>query len=198
MRRSYSIQWRRPSRRTIALTVVAVFVSIFVGTGYAVHTVMSGPAMGTVVDNLAAVSRPVPVELQQFDGKYFSFVHPMTYIDQKSKPDPSSLESQMFVSSGMMRKIITATITNLPSGKLEDDSSYAMRLQNPDKYKIKYVVIKNERVAIATAKSSQEFQQTAFWPHDGKLLLFSMTGVSVEPAAMAVEHETMVRSFSWR
>lgn len=187
----------RKSRKRAALIVLLVLLIIVSGIAYAANKLLTGPSNGTIVNNLPVVSSPSAIELQQFDGTHFSFVHPMTYVEQKLKPEAAVLESRSFVSSGMLRKVLTAAVTSLPSGKLEDDPSYTMRQQNPDKYQMKYIVVKNERVAIATSVTSQEFQQTAFWPHGGKLLTFTMTGVTVEPKAMAAEHEAMVNSVSW-
>ncbi len=186
------------SRKKIWLVALIILVLVISGIGYAVQKLMTGPAIGTVITNLPAASPPAEVELQQFDGTHFYFAHPMTYIEQPVKPQPNVLESRSFVSSGMTTKSVTINITKFPSNQLEDDPSYVLRKQNPAKYQMKPLVIKNEKVVIATDTSGQEFQQIAFWVHGGKLMTLTMSGVSTDPKMMAAEHETMVSSVSWR
>jgi hypothetical protein len=73
-----------------------------------------------------------------------------------------------------------------------------MRAQNPDKYKITSAVLKNEKVMIAANSDSQQYQQTAFWVHGGKLMTFTMTGVASNTTAMTAEFQDMIGTISWR
>ncbi|MDB5181776.1 MAG: hypothetical protein JWP13_539 [Candidatus Saccharibacteria bacterium] len=190
---------RKRSRKRKGL-IALVVVLLVLGAGiYGAQRFLTGPSVGTAVSSLPAASRTTPIELEQFDGTTFSFVHPMTYMKQATKPAPNSvnLESHTFVSSGMTSKVLTATVSKLPSTKLEDDPSYSMRAQNPDRYKIKSVVLKNEKVMIATNSDGQQFQQTAFWVHGDKLLTFTMTGTATNTQAMTAEYQDMIGTISW-
>ncbi|HSH18334.1 MAG TPA: hypothetical protein VK978_03045 [Candidatus Saccharimonadales bacterium] len=184
-------------RRKKMFIFLAVLAAVFAGTGYAINKFMTGPATGTVITTLPAVAKPAEVELQQFDGKQFSFVHPVAYVEQAVKPEPTAIELRSFVSSGMARKLANVTVKQLPSGSLEDDPSYLMRSQNPDTYRMQSIVVKNEKVVFFLDTAGQEFQQIAFWAHKDKLLTFVLTGAAIDPAAMAAEHEAMVKSISW-
>jgi hypothetical protein len=187
------------SRKKKALITLTLLGLLAGGAFYAAQQFMSGPAVGTVVSSMPALTRTPEVELVQFDGTHFSFARPITYIDQTPKPDPGTkiLESRTFVASGMMSKILTATVVGLPSGKPEDDSSYFMRAQNPTKYQMRSIVVKNEKVTVFTSNDGQQYQQSGFWPHGGKLLTFTMTGVASDIPGMNSEYQSMLESVSW-
>lgn len=182
------------------MVILAVVLLLAGGGTYGARKFMSQPAVGTSISSLPSASRTTPVELEQFDGTLFSFVHPMSYIEQITKPtaNTTSLESRTFISSSMVSKVLTITISKLPSGKLEDESSYVMRTQNPDKYKIRPTVLKNEKVLIATNNDGQQYQQTAFWPHGDRLMIFTMTGAAGNAQAMTAEYQAMIGTISWR
>lgn len=181
------------------MVVFAIVLLALGGSVYGAQRFMSGPAVGNSISSLPSATKSTPIELEQFDGTLFSFVHPMSYIEQVTKPaaNATSLESRTFISSGMVSKVLVVTVSKLPSGKLEDDSSYAMRQQNPDKYKLQSTVIKNEKVMLATNSDGQQYQQTAFWPHGDKLLTFTMTGTASNIPAMTAEYQDMIGTISW-
>lgn len=189
---------KRLSGRKKVLLVLVVFLALLGGSGYALSQTLTGPAIGTVVTNLPAVTKPTEVELEQFDGTLFSFVHPMSYIEQANKPNPNNLEARTFISSGMATRIVTIVVTKFQSGRLEDDPSYLMRSQETTKYKMRSLVIKNEKVVVFNSTDPQQYQQAAFWPHQGKLLTFTMTGVASDPEGMNKEYQYMLESISWR
>jgi hypothetical protein len=194
------VKKRKSHKKLIALGIFLLIVGGLGGAAYAFRRTLASPSVGSVVSTLPASANQRKIELAQYDGTTFSFVHPMTYIEQTSKQPPiaNELESHTFVSSGIISKLLTIIVSKLPSGKLEDDASYYMRTQNSAKYKMKTSVIKNEKVVIFTTSDTQQYQQTAFWAHGGKLLTFTMTGVASDVPAMTVEYNDMVNSITWR
>lgn len=179
--------------------LVLLLVVVVVGfIGYRSVQSLLGPARGTVVTTVPVAPQvPPPVELEQFDGKYLSFARPITYeLRTPKQAGSNSLESNTFISSGMVSKVLLVTVTSLPSGRLEDDPSYSMRTLNSDRYKIREIKVKGEKVMIAA--DATEHQQTAFWPHGGKLLTFTLTGLSTDTAAVSEEYEKMLQSVAWR
>jgi hypothetical protein len=191
---------RKLRKRTVVLIVLLLCVLAVGGIGYAFKSKLMGPSVGKVVTTLPSAQRQAQVELAQFDGTNFSFVHPITYIEQTTKqpPVPNEIESHIFISSGMVSRVLTTAVTKFPSGKFDDDPSYYMRAQNSAKYTMKTTVVKNEKVVIFTDANNQQYQQAAFWAHGGKLLTFTMTGVSTDIPAMTAEYNDMVNSISWR
>jgi hypothetical protein len=195
---------RRRRKIVIILSVLLVFAVILGGLGYAASQMLLGPSEGTIVnsDPYARTRAAAPaVELEQFEGTYVTFAYPDSYtVQPPSKDNANSLETHTFVASGMMSKILTITVTKLPSGKLEDDASYYMRSLHPETYSLKPQMIQGDKVVLALdAKNSQ---QAAFWAHNtkdgGKLLTFTISSVSINSAETAQEYQKMLESIRWR
>lgn len=188
----------KKSKKRVFWLVLLAIVAVLGLVGYRMAQSLLGPAYGTVVTTVPlAQQAPPPVELEQFDGKHLSFARPITYEQRPPRPDEAkSLESHTFISSGMISKVLLVTVNTLPSGRLEDDASYHMRTLNPDRYKIREIKVKEEKVMIAT--NTAEHQQTAFWPHGGKLLTFTLTGLSTDSATVNEEYEKMLQSVTWK
>lgn len=191
---------KRLSRKWIILIVILVILVVLGLAGYVVARRLTGPAVGTIVTNMPPEAHQNPPDLEQFDGTTFSFVHPVTYIEQTQKPKAGNtdLEDRTFISTGMTSQLLTAVVTKFPSGNLNDESSYIIRNQDPKKYQRKVVVVQNEQVVIFTHDDGGQLQQTAFWPHAGKLLTFSLTGVAQDTQASSSEFLSMVESITWR
>lgn len=189
---------KRRSKWKKRLIVLTVLTALFGGSGYAVVKVLSGPSEGTVFSSSPPVAPPAAVELEQFDGTYISFARPMNYKLQPPPkvPEITALETHSFITTGIMRKTVSATVTNFPSGRLDDDASYYMRKINPDKYVLTPQTIKGEKVVVTSSKS--ENLLVAFWPHGGKLLTFTMTGTTTDANATTDEYQKMLESVSWR
>ncbi|HEX8226785.1 MAG TPA: hypothetical protein VF572_02860 [Candidatus Saccharimonadales bacterium] len=191
---------RKGLRRLITALVV---LGILGGLGYAAARMMMGPAEGIIVTPIPEqrISQAPQVEFEQFEGSHITFAYPDTYeIQPPNKDNANSLESHTLIASGMMNKILTVVVTKLPSGKLEDDSSYYMRTLKPEIYQIKPLNVNGEKVMVAL--NAKDNQQTAFWVHksaDGsKLLTFTMSTVSINSEATAREYQAMLESVRWR
>jgi hypothetical protein len=187
-------------KKLIRRLVTAVLIVAVLGAGaWFGYRMMSGPAQGSIATVMpdSESSQAPPVELEQFDGKFITFAHPSTYIQRTVKDPPaSSLESDQFVVSGMINKLLTVSVTSLPSGKLADDASYYMRSIHPETYKITKVMVQGEPVMVAL--NSQDYQQAAFWAHGGKLLTFALSSVSMDSNDTNNEYQQMLQSVKWR
>jgi len=185
------------------LIVAFIVLAVLGAVSYVAYRMLIGPSEGTVAgiipDN--TVQPAAAPELEQFEGTYLTFAYPGNYVVRPpSSDDTHNLETHTFVASGMMHKILTVTVTSLPSGKLEDDTSYYMRSLHPETYQLKPEVIQGEKVVVAVdAKDSQE---AAFWVHKSangvNLLTFTVSSVTVGSAATAQEYQKMLESVRWR
>lgn len=191
---------KKKSRKKLFFIILLITLVVLGGAGYGVTRIMTGPSVGTVVQTLPTITRPERVELKQFDGTHISFALPITYIEQsvRRQPSPSELEGRTFISSGMVSKVLTIVVSKLPSGRLEDDASYTMRMQDKAKYQLQEIVVKNEKVAIFTNTDTQQMQQTAFWAHKDKLLSFTLSGTATDVETTKAEYRSMVETLSWR
>jgi len=192
----------RNRRRKIIVSILLIMLLITGGATFALIRIMMGPAEGVVINSFPEARSTEPVvELEQFEGKFFTFAYPNTYVVQpQRKDDTNNLETNTFIASGMMNKILTVTVTSLPSGKLEDDASYYMRSLNLQTYQMKAQSAQGERVVVAL--NTKDSQQAAFWVHksaSGNMLLtFAVSSVSINSQATAQEYQTMLESIRWR
>jgi sucrose-6-phosphate hydrolase SacC (GH32 family) len=199
-KQSPSAEPKKRSRNKVVFGVFAGLILLVGTAGYLVTKIITGPSVGTVVQTIPVNNREEQVELKQFDGTHFSFAHPITYIEQtvRRQPSPNELESHIFVSSGMVSRVLTTIVSKLPTGQVQDDPSYSMRLQDKAKYQLQEIIVKNEKVSIFTSNDTQQIQQTAFWPHKDKLLTFTMSGVATNVETAKAEYESMVTTLGWR
>lgn len=196
------VKVRKPlSRKKKALIILAVFLVLLGGGVYAANKTLTGPAVGTIVTTMPAVTRKPQVELKQFDGTNFSLALPVTFTEQAVKPGANSgtnnLETHTFISNEMITQVLVTTVTKL-NGAVEEDPSYMVRAQEPAKYKMKPIVVKNEKVIIFTANDTQQMQQTVFWAHGGKLLTMTLSGVATDIQITTAQFDDMIASIVWR
>jgi len=191
---------KKLSKKARFFRFVVVLVLIGGGGWYVYQKTLTGPAVGTVMASATATDPKPQVELEQFDGTYFSFVHPMNFIEQVAKPQPNlnDIEHHTFLSTAMTSQYLTTIVEKFTSTNLSDDSSYNMRFQNPKKYQRKILVVKNEQVTVFTTDDGTQFEQSAFWLHGGKLLIMTLTGLSGDNQVTINEFTAMVQSLVWR
>lgn len=187
----------RLRKKWIVLIIIVLILGALAGAGYMVARNLTGPAVGTIVQSVPDKGDQTKPELAQFDGKIFSFIHPLSYIEQPTKANPGDIEDHAFLSAAMTSQYLTIVIIPLPTGNLSDNPSYTMRAQNPDKYQRKLVTVGNDQITVFTANDGQQLQQTAFWPHQGKLLTMSLTGVATDVPTAQSEFLSMVESLTW-
>jgi hypothetical protein len=162
---------------------------------------LMGPAEGSVITKPASVAakstESQPVQLEQFDGTYISFVYPDSFtVNARATAEPPMLEKHLLVTHGVAVKLLTMVVMPLPHGGLQEDSSYLMRTQHPDLYQMRTVTVNGEPVTIA--KKAGTFEQVAFWPHGGKLLTIAISGSSSDTATDETMYTNIVKSVTWR
>lgn len=193
-----AVKKRRFGKLFRRLTILLIVFGVLGAIGFLGYRMMSGPAVGTIATVMPEMQTQdvQEVELEQFDGKYISFAHPTTYMQRVVKdPPPGSLENEQFVVSGMINKLLTIAVNNLPSGKLDDDASYHMRSIHPETYKITKLQVQGETVMLAV--NATDYQQAAFWAHGGKLLTFAISSVSMDTSDTNNEYQQMLQSIKW-
>lgn len=195
-KRLFHVRFRLTKKWVVFLAVLFVITAL-ADCGFMVAHNLTGPAVGTIIKSVPTKGDQTKPALAQFDGKNFSFIHPLTYVEQTTKQNPGDIEDHAFLSTGMTSEYLTIVITPLPTGNLSDNSAYLMRTQSPDKYQRKLVTVGNEQVTIFTANDGQQLQQTAFWPHQGKLLTMALTGVATDVPTAQSEFLSMVESLTW-
>lgn len=154
------------------------------------------PAIGVVTASdqrpFVAVTPPQPVP---YKGTYVRFSHPGDVILQpQDLSQTGMLERHVWKSRGVSAGYLTLTVSRLPSGSLDDDASYTMRRLHPEKYQLRTESRYGERLVVAT--DNGESQQTAFWPHAGKLLIMSYDSSSLTPDIVA-QFQAMLNSVVW-
>lgn len=195
---------RKPSIKNIrhkkAWLVVLVLLAVLVCGGAVVARTLSGPAIGTVETSMPSAAPPPQVELAQFDGTIFSFVHPVTLVEQtlKQQPIAGQIEAKTFLTSGMTGEYLTIVVAKFNGTSLQDDPSYLSRMQDDKKYQRKNIVVKNQTVTIFTSNDGQQLQQAAFLLHEGKEMSFVLTGIASNTQTMQEEFTTMLQSVTWR
>lgn len=189
---------RRIPKKFIILGVVLLVVAALVAAGFMVAKNLNGPATGEIVKSVPDEGVQQPATQVEFDGTTFSFVHPMTYVEQQTKLNPGDIEDRVYLSTVMNGGYLNIAVAPFADASLSDNASYSMRQSDPGKYQRKLIMVRGEQVTIFTANDGQQLQQTAFWPHAGKLMTFSETGVASDVSSSQSEFLSMVESLSWR
>ncbi|HEX8182538.1 MAG TPA: hypothetical protein VF575_02960 [Candidatus Saccharimonadales bacterium] len=191
---------KRSLRNKFKRSIVLLFVTAgLAGVVYICAQMLVGPSEGIIVNAIPENPSQTQsaVELEQFEGVHMTFAYPNTYqVQPATKDNSNSLETHLLRASGMMSKILTVTVVALPSGRLEDDASYLMRSLHPETYKLTPQTIQGEKVIVAL--NEKDSQQAAFWVHQGKLLTFTITSVTINSEATAGEYQKMLESVRWR
>jgi hypothetical protein len=110
--------------------------------------------------------------------EYFELALPAGYRPQEAQPVLGLLYAQTLTkpsSSGSL--IINISIKTMPEGGLAGDSSYKLRQQKVERYRLTTQSISGE--AIQIANDAESAAVVAFWPHAGYLATISISsGVS--------------------
>jgi hypothetical protein len=142
---------------------------------------LNGPATAQATPLTATQGIPTPEPKAgngQLSGLYITMQYPGVF-DQVSrvKNDNSALEQYNITSSGNYREQISVDVSQLPSGGLNDDSSYRYRSINPDLYTPSKATLQGEPVVLMTKSDNTE--QTLFWVHGGYELIIAITSSDV-------------------
>lgn len=186
-------------KRLIVVLLAVVVVAGLIGAAGAAAKILRQPVQGTVLVTVPVqpVQDAAATSSQTHAGKYVSYTYPASYELQKLKPEQrAGLDNQILRASTPSTSLLLVTVSDLPSGRLEDDPSYLLRKSQPDAFTLKPITVQGE--AAVLAESRREQSRIVFWPHGGKLLLVSLTGVYKDPQTTDAAVRQLVDSVSWK
>ena len=188
----------RKSKRWIGRMIGFTFVGALVGLAIVgVLKFANDPVSGSVAtaSSLKKSTDPTPAPDGTLRGLYASMNYPGVFNQvSQVKTDANALEQYNLGSSNSYRRTITVDISNLPSGKPHDDSSYRLREIQPDNYTPSSKTVNGETVYVMSKNDGSEVSW--FWPHAGKMLTVAVT--TTQPGDHAVDFATMVmNSVRW-
>jgi hypothetical protein len=175
------VETPRPSGRgwggRIAWLIALVTVGVLLGL--AIITVLKfvdGPVSskpGVTAAKILASPSASPTA-SMWAGKYAELKYPGVF-DQLGHASGSArtLEAYNLSSRGSYERQISINVSQLPSGSLDDDSSYAFRRNQPSVYTKEVVTLKGEPVVKISKTDKTEIG--LFWVHGGKLLIVMAT-----------------------
>ncbi len=171
-----TIRPRRRWRRWVFYRVIIGVIVGFVIVG--IIKLLNDPVVGTALPQKQFVASPTPkAGLNELAGLIIDLNYPSAF-DQVSRvsSSPSALEQYVISSKAQYRRSIAVSVFNLPSGNLDDDSSYKYRLINPSLYKASAGAVKTEPVVLMAKNDHTEL--TMFWAHGGKLVIVAITSTA--------------------
>ncbi|MDB5176267.1 MAG: hypothetical protein JWM81_1125 [Candidatus Saccharibacteria bacterium] len=164
-------------------SVILLFLAAVVGLAvYATITVLSAPAQGTTIHSgstAAAAKQSIAVIPKQEatpDNQYFSLTLPAGYHVQENSviTTASTLYTLNLTKPGAMGTLLVAiSIKPLPPGGITEDTSYAMRSSQPEKYMLSTATIAGRPAPISSDRQSGAV--TAFFSSDRYLATVSMS-----------------------
>ncbi len=129
-----AVSWRRNKKISVAI----VFITIFLGIGYAGWQFFGAPAQGTVRVSLPAQAERVTKNDKEwlYKGNFFEFSLPLVYVEKKhtfGKEGPIQ-ESVYFSTQDIEGKKIALTLSKRGSTDLAEEPSFRLRETLPMRY----------------------------------------------------------------
>jgi hypothetical protein len=186
------LRWRNRAVITLSLLVVSG-----VAIGQVVRG-LAGPAAGTTTTKqVSSTTKPKAASRYRLDGDFLSLTYPDSFtVVPNQTIDASMLQKNLLHRSSGGSLSLTVVVTSLPSGRLDDDSSYLMRSLRPETYQIAPQTVQGERVVVATRQDS--FEEVAFWSHAGKLATIALSGSTTDLAATRNLYQQVLQSVEWQ
>lgn len=169
-----------------------------------------GEATGTIHKGAVQTeTKAIKDEKVRFNGKYLSFAHSSKYKptasenaaedkDALKKEKSSFLDSVLLVSySSIFSKKLAMSVQELPSGNLEDNASYKMRLSKPSVYVKSTLTVNNENVDVFTSDADVK-EQGVFLRHNGIIVSVVLSSTNDSLENMRDELSTIVKSIEWK
>ncbi len=182
------------------LVVVALCVIVVICLVLGLIKLLNAPSQGIIKPQIAtSTSKPtklLPLKKNAFDTKYPDVFTP-NLIDAAKPP---FLEQYNFLKRQPLAWDLGVAIEALPSGNLRDDGSYNFRTVTANRFKERIENIAGNVVHIMTDTADQGgFAQAAFFTHDGKLAIVSLTGGTTnDTPAMQAAFTMVLSSWQWK
>jgi hypothetical protein len=149
--------------------------------------------------------KPVPASILQ--NQYFRLQLPIGYSPQtNTAPLPTGilLTQTILKTSTNGTEIITVSVTGLPTGGLANNSSYQLRVQSPQIYKITTQTIAGDTLSLSKRIDGQSGEVVAFWPHGAWLATVSLTtglddnSSDSQQTANLTDLQTLLANWQWQ
>lgn len=152
-----------------------ILLGIVICLGLGIFHFLEGPSVAgaAMIDPTKDLitAKPRPRTLQ---GIAIMFSYPESFdLVSRLNTDKTALEQYNLGNSRKVQQTIAVSVRPLPTGLLNDDSSWRIRVQDSAQYASNKEILQNEPVAVMTKIDKTE--KTLFWVHQGKLLIIAIT-----------------------
>lgn len=167
------------SGHRVAWFASLVGAGVVLGLGIvAILKFVDAPSEGVVIETTLEQKRvaavPTPDKPNLLAGLEIELKYPPEFDTVgRVKNDPNASEQYNIGSSADYSRQISVSVRLLPSGNLDDESSYRLRQIKKSEYDPSSMKINSESVAVMTRADHTE--QTMFWVHGTKEVVVSIT-----------------------
>lgn len=191
------IQATKRLKLTKRRLVILIGLIFLLAAGFFLIKQTSGPAKGKVTMDSEVHSVTQASEYIRHDGKHASFAYPKNYRFEKGGISVPILESYRLVASAKgisSSRTIAITVFNLPDAKLENNSSYKIRKDNPLSYKEEVKTVNGKDFIFF--KKSGENSTVAFTQRGNLLATIGFSG-AVAVTGAEEEYAYVIGSWQW-
>jgi uncharacterized protein YxeA len=183
---------KKPSKKKLAI-LTAVVISAFIGVFFWLNSENSGEIR--LVSTNEAVS--VTPEYKNYDSQNVSFEYLGKYTFQDLPATAGDKEVKKFTANTVYDKNISFIVSDLPGGKLENNSAYILRNTRTDLYKKRTVKYNGQDLTVWVNNNQKE--QTVFITKGNQVAIFAFTqdlGDTIPD--MTPEVDRLISSFEWK
>ena len=187
--------------RRVAWVMAMVGVGVVVGLLIvAFLKFVDGPTEGKVSDTLLDQARAATAQKPRapnlLSGLAIEFQYPGIFDTVgQVRTDVHATEQYNIGSKSDYGRMIAVSVRTLPSGNLEDDSSYRFRQIKTSEYTPITQKVAAEPVVLMTKVGKQE--ETLFWAHQGRELTVSITSANPKDDVVQIM-KTITSTVRWR
>ncbi len=186
---------RSKKRLGLLLGVAIIVAAAFIG-----FKMINSPAEGAIKNVLPAAAPNEPkTSYIEKQGTYITFSYPDKYEDNKAaRPTNTDLEHFLLLGRQNGARLLAITVTQLPSGKLIDDSGYSFRLNHKETYVQSTTKLPNGQTAMIMANQTVNFEKTAFIMYGTKLASVALSSAGGQQDELQTEFDSIVSSVTWK
>ncbi|MEI6650933.1 MAG: hypothetical protein WCL23_05945 [Candidatus Moraniibacteriota bacterium] len=188
----------------IRRVVFAIFLFLCIVCGTVVFWYASQPSQGTVKQISPDASSETPALSKQvlFPGTYLVFPYDSRYEVKTHRLDDTKdaiiLETAYLSEISAFSKKIGLTVRNVPSGSLDDDPDYMMRVQNGNRYAKRSFDLGGNRGISFTVTDQGSFEKSYFVLNGKLLAILTVSAPGAENAKLDEEADAMVKGIEWK
>lgn len=188
---------KKRSKKFWIITLLLVVVNIGV---FLIAKNLTDPSEGVVIQKAKTSTKSVNREISvRVDGKYASFSHPAKFKDMPAPAlSAQDVEKFNYLNPETISQNLVIQIRKLPSGLLNDDSSYNLRKLTPSKYKMETRDI-NGQTAIIFTDVEGGYNKVAFLTNNGLEANIAVTTANASAVAdIDKTLDKVVGSWQWQ